>query len=108
MTPTPFVALWVTFLNLSPATFNAAMVGLIPLAIIIIKYIIDVLLFHYDHTSVSHAKGRLPPRFPSFVPFLGAIFQLALDHRRLTDQVSWVKHQQSERNWIQSSNKSYI
>ncbi|KAI0455439.1 Pfs, NACHT and ankyrin domain protein [Xylaria acuta] len=91
MTATPFAALWVAFLNLPPATFNVVMVGLVPLAIIVIKYLFDVLLFHYDHTRVRDAKDRLPPRYPSLVPFLGAIFQLALNHKCLTDQISWYK-----------------
>lgn len=88
MTPAPFVALWVSFLNLSPATFKVGMMGLGFFAIVIIKYIIDVVLFHHDHNSVRDTKGRLPPRFPSFFPFLGSMIQLALDHQRLTDQVS--------------------
>ncbi|RWA14263.1 hypothetical protein EKO27_g855 [Xylaria grammica] len=91
MTAAPFVALWVSFLNLSPLTFNILMIALVPLAIFITKYLIELLLFHYGHTVATDGKGRLPPRVPSFFPFLGSIFQLALDHKRLTDQVSWYK-----------------
>ncbi|KAI0465669.1 hypothetical protein F4859DRAFT_500133 [Xylaria cf. heliscus] len=88
MTAVPFVALWVSFLNLSPAMFNVVLVGLVPVAIIITRYIVDVILFHYGHTFATEANGQLPPRFPSFIPFLGAIFQLGIDHKGLTDQVS--------------------
>lgn len=88
MTAAPFVALWVSLMNLSPVAFNIAMMVLIPLAITIIKYVVDVLLFHYHHTASTDAKAQLPPKFPSFLPFLGGIFQLALSHKALTEQVS--------------------
>ncbi|KAI0554091.1 Pfs, NACHT and ankyrin domain protein [Xylaria curta] len=91
MTATPFVALWVSFLNLSPAAFNIAMLILVPLAIILVKYIVDVLLFHYDHAFATNSKARLPPKLPSLVPWLGGIFQLGISHRSLTDRISWYK-----------------
>lgn len=88
MTAAPFVALWASFLRLSPVTFNIGMAGLALLTILVIKYVIELLIFHYDHTLVEDDKGRLPPKIPSFLPFVGSIFQLAIDHKRLTDQVS--------------------
>lgn len=88
MTAAPFVALWGSLMNLSPFAFNVAMMVLIPLAILIIRYVVDVLLFHYQHTIVTGPKARLPPKCPTFFPFLGGIFQLALSHKALTQKVS--------------------
>jgi hypothetical protein len=82
------LVLWASSLDLSPATLNVGIAGLGLLTILSFRYVIELLLFHHGHKFDSDTKGRLPPRYPSFVPFVGAMFQLAVDHKSLTDQVS--------------------
>ena len=88
MTAAPFVALWASFMKLSPVTHHVGIVGSFFLSILIVRYIINVLQYHHDQSSSREAKGRLPPQFPSFIPYLGSILQLGLNHKRLTDQIS--------------------
>ncbi|KAI1264777.1 Pfs, NACHT and ankyrin domain protein [Xylariaceae sp. FL1019] len=84
MAAVSFLGQLASFSNLSPV----AVIGLASLAFIIIKYSIDVLLYHHAHTFGGNSKGELPPKYPTLVPWLGGIFQIAVNHKRLTDSVS--------------------
>jgi hypothetical protein len=64
--------------------------GTLIFLLLLLHYCFALMCYHRGHTSQEHAKGRLPPQYPTLIPYLGPIIQVWLDHGGFLRRVSYV------------------
>ncbi|KAI1457886.1 Pfs, NACHT and ankyrin domain protein [Annulohypoxylon moriforme] len=70
---------------------SMAVIAEIVVSLLVLNFLWDFIPYHYIHWRRDNVKGQVPPRYPSLIPYLGSVLELALDHRNFGRRISFYR-----------------
>ncbi|KAI0446707.1 Pfs, NACHT and ankyrin domain protein [Xylaria telfairii] len=58
------------------------------IALVVIKFLFNLILYHYRHAYQGNVMGQVPPLYPALVPYLGSVLELVLNHGSFARRIS--------------------